>query len=1030
MKHSLLRIFSAIAIISVLAFSGNPPNGRTGAPGDGLCSDCHSSGAQSGSVMVSGLPATIMPGQTYTLTVTSTTASNSDLGGFQMVGLHDDGNINAGSMSNASPSSTITVVGSGRSYHEHNPAQAFGGGSTVSWMVDWTAPTTGPDGDITFYAASVLANGNGNNQGDGVVTTNVSGSFTGLIPLTANITSSSPVTCNGGTDGSATVNASGGQMPYSYLWSNGETNATAIMLSAGSQSVTVTDDGGQMAVDQVTISEPSALVLTTTIDNHITCNGNNDGQATASASGGSPGYTFNWSNGQSSATATGLTPGMHSVTVTDVNNCSTSADITITEPDVLVLQLIFQTNISCFGFNDGTAAVQASGGSNPYSFSWSNGQTGGTAVNLTPGSHSVTVTDVNNCTADLEIFILEPVELAISLLTQQNVSCFGGNDGSASVTASGGTGGYTFLWSDGQMGQTANNLVAMAYTCMVTDANGCEDIVAVNISQPMELTIDLVITDESMPGANDGSIDADVTGGMPPYMYDWSNGASGEIITGLIPGDYSVTVTDDNGCTISAMGTVQGMGCDLSVSIVVVQDLACPDDMDGSLTYQANQTINQVLWSTGSTTDTISGLSGNVYSITVTDDNNCEASSTFTLSGNDMEAPMFVFDTLCLFIDENGSAELDSQTFYENIIDNCDPNPTALFGPLTFDCDSVGTIIDNFVLRDASGNINTVTLYLYIADTISPTITCPADITVNTCDTINYTTPVGIDNCDSVSIELISGIGSGNIFPVGTSIEQYRAVDQYGNQVVCSFSVTVISDLDVNVMTQDASCFGATDGSVSITGIGGSPPYSFVVDPINDILSLPAGNYQVTLEDSEDCVVMDTFQINEPEAMELDSLVITDATAGNFDGSISIHVIGGTPPYSFLWFRDTTMYSTQEDLINLFAGYYSVVITDDNDCQITFDSIMVDETVATEDKSDIIDQIKIFESDKRIYVKASSEVGPYQLHLYNNRGQLCGRFNDLFLDVEIDLERFSDGYYILHLLTQKGQMRSQGMILR
>ena len=375
MKHSTLRVLAGLIIVLVLAFSANPPDGRTGAPGDGLCSDCHSSGSQSGNVMITGVPTDIVPGQTYSINVISTTATNSVLGGFQMVALHNDGNVNAGAMSNPSASSTVTAAGNGRTYHEHQPAQGFGGGTMVSWSVDWTAPMTGPDGNITFYAASVLANGNGSNGGDGVVTTNEAGLFMGLPPLTASITNPMDVSCNGDNDGSATAGGNGGVTPYSFLWSNGEMNATAIMLTAGTQSVTITDDFGQMATASVVIGEPDVIAANTSVTNNITCNGDNDGSASSSPSGGTGAYAYLWTNGSTTMSSSGLTPGSHFVTVTDVNDCETIGEVIISEPAVLTLDLIIQTDISCFGFNDGMATVSGSGGTMPFTYSWSNGPT-------------------------------------------------------------------------------------------------------------------------------------------------------------------------------------------------------------------------------------------------------------------------------------------------------------------------------------------------------------------------------------------------------------------------------------------------------------------------------------------------------------------------------------------------------------------------------------------------------------------------------------------------------------------------------
>jgi hypothetical protein len=946
-----------------------------------------------------------------------------------MVALHNTGNVNAGTMTNPSASSTVTNAANGRTYHEHNPAQGFGGGSTVSWTVDWTAPMTGPDGDITFYAASVLANGNGNNGGDGVVTTNESGLFMGVTPLTVAITASTNVTCNGGNDGSATALGAGGIIPYSYLWSNGEANATAVLLEAGMQDVTVTDAGGQTATASITITEPDVLSVNETVLNHITCNGDNDGTASVNPSGGTSPYSYLWSNGQTTMMASGLMPGSQFITVTDASSCESIGEVIITEPDILTLDLVIQTNISCFGFNDGAATVAAMGGTNPYTYTWSNGQAGPSANNLVPGLQTVTVTDANSCSENLQIIITEPSELMLNLVTQENVSCFNGNDGSATVSAVGGTGSYNFQWSNGQTGATANNLTAASYTCMVTDVNGCLDMLSVNITQPLEMNIDLMITHETAPGANDGSITANATGGVAPYTYEWSNGSSGPVIMNLMPGTYTVEVTDANGCIKVSSGTVNGSGCTLTTSIVVLADLTCPNDSIAMLTYEANEDIATIEWSTGAVTDTIGGLPSGSYMITVTGTDGCMAEASVTLNATDTESPTYINDTLCLFVDNDGMAILDSATFYDNLSDNCDDDPTAIFNEIMVNCDDLGMSSVDIVLRDASGNINTATLFLRTVDTIAPLISCPIDITVNTCDTINYPMPLATDNCSEVMVELIAGIGPGQIFPVGTTTEVYRAIDPTGNQMTCSFQVTVVSDLAVDVTTSDASCSDATDGAAVVAITGGTAPYSFVINPTGDVTMLAAGIYQVIAQDDANCAVVDTFEVQAPDPLTIDSVVVMDATAGNFDGSIDIHVSGGTPPYAFTWLRDTTLYSVDEDLTNLFAGYYSVSLLDANGCDYSLDSIFVDGMVATNNLQDIRKNIKIFEYDHTFYVQPLHDIGVYDIILFDGQGRFMFKSEHHMGNASIDISHLATGFYILQVKTYQDGVISKSLIV-
>ena len=183
-------------------FPNNPPNGVTGAPGEGLCTNCHANNNPNGfdgSISLTGLPASITPNTSYTITVTSSNPNGQAVqAGFQWVALNSS-NTNSGSMTGAAANSTITPSG-GRTYHEHNPAQAFGAGNSVSWTVNWTSPSAGAnDETITFYGASVIGNGGGSG-GDLIATTQSSGVLpgSGADPLVVSVQKLSDVSCNGG----------------------------------------------------------------------------------------------------------------------------------------------------------------------------------------------------------------------------------------------------------------------------------------------------------------------------------------------------------------------------------------------------------------------------------------------------------------------------------------------------------------------------------------------------------------------------------------------------------------------------------------------------------------------------------------------------------------------------------------------------------------------------------------------------------------------------------------------------------------
>ena len=307
---------------------------------------------------------------------------------------------------------------------------------------------------------------------------------------TSSIASQTNVSCNGGADGSATATATGGTAPYIYLWSNAATPATVTGLAAGNYSVTVTDANGCSSVQNVTITEPNALTGSISSQTNVACNGGTDGSATATATGGTAPYTYLWSNAATTATATGLAAGNYNVTITDANGCTTNvSNINITEPTALTSSISSQTNVACNGASTGAATVTTTGGTAPYTYLWSNASTTATATGLAAGNYNVTITDANGCTTNVSnINITEPTALTSSISSQTNVACNGASTGAATVTANGGTAPYTYLWSNAATTATATGLVAGTYTVTVTDANGCNSAQNVTISEPAAIT--------------------------------------------------------------------------------------------------------------------------------------------------------------------------------------------------------------------------------------------------------------------------------------------------------------------------------------------------------------------------------------------------------------------------------------------------------------------------------------------------------------------------------------------------------------
>src|SRR5690606_26743980 len=281
------------------------------------------------------------------------------------------------------------------------------------------------------------------------------------------------INCFGADNGSIVITTSGGKLPYVYAWSpNGATTSSVSNLAPGVYALTVTDASGQTINRSFTITQPTLVLPNLTFTN-VSCNGKNDGSATVAPSGGVPPYTVLWSDGKIGLTNNKMAPGAYSVTVRDANGCPITQNFTIVEPAVITPSVGSQTNVSGYGGSDGSATVTATGGTAPYTYSWSpSGGTADTATNLAAGTYTVLVTDANGCTATQSVVITQPaIPYDIVLVSQNNISCNGANNGSITINVTGGTAPYNYVWSNGGGNTPAiSNLATGNYTVTVTDA--------------------------------------------------------------------------------------------------------------------------------------------------------------------------------------------------------------------------------------------------------------------------------------------------------------------------------------------------------------------------------------------------------------------------------------------------------------------------------------------------------------------------------------------------------------------------------
>lgn len=833
------------------------------------------------------------------------------------------------------PAALVTNIG-------QTNVSCFGGstGSATANVSGGTAPYT--------YSWSP-GGGNGatvNNLTAGIYTVTVTDNRGCQSTANANITQPSAITtafsaqtnasCNGGTNGSVTVTATGGTSPYTYFWTPyGGTSATGTNLGAGTFTVTITDASSCQKTATVTISQPAALTAAILSQTNVSCFNGNNGRATVTAAGGTAPYTYSWSGiTQTTATVTNLTAGTYTVTLTDAKGCAATATVTITEPTDLTASAA-STDVSCNGGNNGSATVTASGGAVPYTYNWSpSGGTAATASNLTAGAYTATVTDANGCTEAVTVTITQPAALTATISSKTNASCNGGSNGSATVTAAGGTAGYTFSWSpSGGTNATATGLAAGTYTVTIIDTKGCQATAMVSITQPSGMTLSTSAVNATC-GTSNGQASVGVTGGTAPYTYLWNSSPNQTTVTatGLPAANYIVTVTDNNNCSATANVSVNN-STGPSVTTSVVNHVSCYSGNNGSATATATGGTGSLTYAwapSGGILPTATGLGAGTFTVTVRDANGCIATSAVSITEpSPLTASTSHVNATC-----NGAADGSSSVIV-----------VGGTGPYTYSWSPSGGT--NTTATGLQAATYTVTATDAKGCTVSSTvaITQPTAVTASITSTVPVTCFGGTNGGATVAASggtpgyTYSWSPSGGIAPAAQNLSagQYTVTvtDSKGCIRTATATVTQPSALLAAVTQTNASCNGASNGSATVIASGGSGSFTYFWSPYGGTSStannLGAGTFTVTVTDANSCQRTATVTITEPSALTTSIASQTNVSCfGSSNGSATVSTAGGTVPYTYYW--STTPAQTGATATALSAGTYNVIVMDAKGC--------------------------------------------------------------------------------------------------
>ena len=489
---------------------------------------------------------------------------------------------------------------------------------TYAWNTGSTGPVL-PNVPIGTYTVTIT-DGNGCQIVE-------SATVTAPPPLTVDITSSNP-DCGTGQTGSATATGMGGVPPYSYAWSNGATTQTISNLAPGVYTVSVTDQNSCVTTESVTIIAAGDLTLSVSTTGSADCDGPT-GTATVTVTGGTAPYTYAFSGGinNGSATAQFLPAGNFSVTVTDANGCEAMADFTV--GGLGGLEIAIDATPAACGQGGGTAGVMIISGTGPFTYEWSTGATTPVITGLAGGTYSVTVIDANGCDDSETVTIDSGADIMVSGMSF-DASCGNGADGSIALTVMGGDTPYSYSWSNGVTGTNIlSNLAAGAYSVTVTDAGGCVTTETFTVGEPALITV-LVNTNNAGCTSATGSATVTASGGTGGFTYAYTGGtANGNSVVGLAAGNYTVTVTDQNGCTGTANFTINADGGNLSASVTTTDAGCAGDEGTASVNVSGGTAPYTYAWSNGASGPAISGLTAGSYSVTITDAQGC----TTTVSG-------------------------------------------------------------------------------------------------------------------------------------------------------------------------------------------------------------------------------------------------------------------------------------------------------------------------------------------------------------------------------------------------------------
>lgn len=864
-------------------------------------------------------------------------------------------------------------------------------------------------------------------------------------PLTIDIAQVIQPSCVGDTSGRIQLLAQGGSPGYQFLWEDGTTTALNENLGVGAYRAIVFDTN-LCVTDTIEINLNAVSNLDFQIDETApTCNGRSDGQISIQAFGTQP-FRYEWSTGDSTATLQNLAADAYQLTLTDGMGCLMDTSIQLFNASQAIHTSFNVLEPRCANTDDGLINVNILQANNqPLAYQWSDGPLIRDRQNITAGAYQVTITDRIGCQLISDtIFVEETPPLNLELVSEGAIQCKGDTNGFLEVVVDGGIQPYNYNWvGSSSTTNTANNLGAGNYQLFVQDANGCPANANYRIEEPAALEIDLDVSIGNIcVGDSSNQYSIQVSGGMGPYQFQWSNGSVDSVVQNLVPGDYGVIVRDANQCREFIPSIkVRSRGAALQLDNFGVTDISCFGQRDGQMEVEISGGTapftyafsNASIIESEQNTIRVSNLpADNDYKVTVVDAQGCVVASETRV----IQEPPFLSLRRDSIKDISCANQADGAVF---ITPNGGTPPYAYVW-LNERGDNISTLQD---LQFAfPGTYRAVVADANIClDTLAPTTIVDERTPV----VINR---ISIDNeeCENDETGAIQVSVQGGTPPYRYLWNNGARAPEINNISAGFYALTITDDLRCRLVTDtlevlasnssiaaldslvNIDCFGNNNGAIQVEISGGNAPYQITWEQAGNILELDTnilrnlrpGNYDLRVIDSLNCTKIFSYTIQQPAPLNI-SFASEDPDTNVNNGSINAQVLGGTPPYQYNWSSGDTI----PNLDSLEAGTYNLSITDANNC---FTEGEVQLIVSSIYQHPVFAAVRLFPNPASQFAQLEWQLDqPVELNLniYSLNGQVLHQENlpaQRQYQHKIDLTNYQEGQYLVALRSKQGEL--------